>query len=212
MDKLTIDTVFPTLVYRIEKPEFLEIARNVSYDFLEKRKQEVELDELYPVYMTEGLNQDPRMLEFSNYVAQTAWNILNEQGYDVQNIRTYFESMWCQEHYKSSSMEQHVHGNGVQIVGFYFLESPENCSKVVFHDPRAGKVQSSLYENDLTLVTPASIAVNYEVKEGTLMLTNAWVPHAFTKNASEKPMRFIHFNISVKENSYFQQPSKAEVI
>jgi len=162
--------------------------------------------------MTEGLNQDPRMLEFSNYVAQTAWNILNEQGYKVQHLTTYFSDMWCQEHYKNSLMEQHVHGNGTQIVGFYFLDSPENCSKVVFHDSRAGKVQSSLNEHNSNFATPASIAVNYEAKEGTLMLTNAWMPHSFTRHSSEKPMRFIHFNICVKEASNYYVPSNTEVV
>lgn len=212
MEQLTIENVFPSLIYKIEKPEFLEIAKSVSYDFLEKRKKEVELDEIYPFYMTEALNQDYRMLDFSNYVAQTAWNILNEQGYKVQNLNTYFSDMWCQEHYKSSSMEQHVHGNGTQIVGFYFLDSPENCSKVVFHDSRAGKVQSSLNENNLNLATPASIAVNYEAKEGTLLFTNAWMPHSFTRHSSEKPMRFIHFNICVKENNNYYAPSNTEII
>ena len=122
MEQLTVESVFPTLVYTIDKPEFLQISRTVVSEFLEKRHNEESLNEAYPCYMTESVNTDLRMLDFSNYVAQTAWNILKEQGYEVTNMTTYFTEMWCQEHHKGSLMEQHIHGGGNQIVGFYFLD------------------------------------------------------------------------------------------
>jgi len=31
-----------------------------------------------------------------------------------------------------------------------------------------------------------------------LMFANSWLAHSFTRNASDKPMRFIHFNLSVQ--------------
>lgn len=205
-DQLIVENIFPTLVYTIDKPEFLENVRAVSIEYLQKVKQEKELNDLYPVYMTENLDFDSRMLPFSNYVAQTAWNILQEQGYEVGNINTYFELIWCQEHYKHSLMEQHVHGNGVQLVGFYFLDSPENCSRLLFHDPRPAKAQVNLPESNAENLTPASVMVNFEATPGKLFITNSWLPHSFTRHNSEKPMRFIHFNICVKRTN------KAEVI
>jgi hypothetical protein len=54
--------------------------------------------------------------------------------------------------------------------------------------------------------------INYHPKEGMLMLTNAWLPHSFTRNMSDKPMRFIHFNVNVKEATTYYQPPMAEVI
>jgi uncharacterized protein (TIGR02466 family) len=198
-EQLTIENIFPTLVYTIDKPEFLDIVRPVALEFLEQSKERTDLNDIYPVYMTENLDLDSRMLPFSNYVAQTAWNILQDQGFDVENITTHFESIWCQEHYKHSSMEQHVHGNGVQIVGFYFLDSPEKCSKLLFHDPRPAKAQINLPELNNCQLTPASIIANYEPTPGKLIFSNSWLPHSFTKNGSEDPMRFIHFNISVKK-------------
>jgi len=95
-------------------------------------------------------------------------------------------------------MEQHVHGSGSQIVGFYFLEVPENSSHVVFHDPRAGKPLISLAETDMSKATFASNAINFEPKEGMLMFTNAWLPHSFSRHGNKKPMKFIHFNLGVR--------------
>jgi uncharacterized protein (TIGR02466 family) len=212
IDKLTIEPVFPVNVYTIDKPEFLKIAKTVTLELIENRKKQVELNEAFPSYMTDAVNADPRMLDFANYVAQTAWNILQEQGYEVTNMTTYFEAMWGQEHHKNSLMEQHVHGNGNQIVGFYFLDVPEDSSRVVFYDPKPSKVQINLPETNNNLSTPASNMINYHPKEGMLMLTNAWLPHSFTKNMSDKPMRFIHFNVNVKEATTYYQPPMAEVI
>jgi len=33
-----------------------------------------------------------------------------------------------------------------------------------------------------------------------LVLANSWLPHSFTKNGSDEPMTFIHFNLGVVLN------------
>jgi hypothetical protein len=105
--------------------------------------------------------------------------------------------MWTQEHHKHSLMEQHVHGYGVQMVGFYFLDTPEESGRAMFYDPKPGKVQLNLPETDPTQATIASNMINFQATPGRLMFTNAWLAHSFTKNGANKPMRFIHFNVGV---------------
>lgn len=189
--------IFSASVYSLNKPEYLAVANEVANESIAKEQKKAELNKDYPVYMTDSVNTDPRMLGFSNYVAQTAWNILQEQGHAVDELETYFSFMWCQEHHKHSMMEQHVHGNGAQIVGFYFLNAPENCSRAIFHHPSPGKVQINLPEQDYNNLTEASIMMNIKPSPGLLVFSNAWVPHSFTRNTSEEPLRFIHFNIAV---------------
>ena len=195
--QLTENKIFTAPVYTIEKLEFLKVAKKISKKFISKRKKQVELNPIYPVYMTESINHDPEMLDFSNFVAQTGWNILAHQGYDMNKFRTYFESMWCQEHHPMSSMEKHIHGNNVFITGFYFLSCPKDSCKIIFHDPRDAKVITGLPEANPTQATIASNMINFEPKPGLLVFSNAWLPHSFTKNASKNPMQFIHFNIAV---------------
>lgn len=190
---------FPSGVYVIEKPEFLKDARDACKKAVAKQKKERKLDEIYPVYMTENLFDYKGMSELSDYIGQTAWNILKEQGYAMEGFSTKFSEFWCQEHHKHSAMDQHVHGYGSQIVGFYFVDTPENCSRAVFHDPRSAKVQINLPETDMTQATPASNMINFEPKPGMLMFANAWLAHSFTRHASEKPIRFIHFNLYAEQ-------------
>jgi uncharacterized protein (TIGR02466 family) len=197
-EQLEVAYHFPCAIYLIEKPEFIESVLAVSNESLEKKHKERDMDEIYPVYMSDNFPLDPRVQEFAGYVGSTAWNILNEQGYDMQNLELFFTEMWTQEHYKHSSMEQHVHGYGAQIVGFYFLEVPENSSRVLFHDPRAGKVQNDLPERDPNNASIASRMINFEPKPGLLIFTNAWLAHSFTRHASDKPIKFVHFNLNVQ--------------
>ena len=189
---------FPCPVYLIERPDFIESVSLVSEESLAKQHAERQLDEIYPVMMSGNFADDPRIKAFAEFVGGTAWNILSEQGYAMQDKVITFSEMWTQEHHKHSAMEQHVHGFGSQVVGFYFIEVPENSSRVVFYDPRQGKVMSSLPEQDMNMATPASQMINFEPKPGLLIFSNSWLPHSFTRHANEKPIKFVHFNCNVQ--------------
>jgi len=188
---------FPCPIYIIERPDFLDVVNTVSEEALEVQRKDRKLDEIYPVYMTGNYFGDPRMAKFSEFVGATAWNILNEQGYAMQDKAVSFTEMWTQEHHKHSSMDAHVHGFGSQIVGFYFLEAPEGGSHVVFHDPRSAKVQIDLPEQNMTNATPASKMINFTPKAGMMIFANSWLMHSFTRHAAELPIKFVHFNLTV---------------
>lgn len=207
---------FPSIVYSVKAPQFLNSARTVVTEALADRKKEIKkLDEIYPLIMTGNLNNDPRMLELANFIAQSSWEILDSQGYAMGEMSTYFTEFWCQEHHKHSAMEQHVHGYGSQIVGFYFIDVPEKSSRVLFHDPKAGKVQLNLPEKDMAQASFASNTINFVPEAGTVMFSNAWLAHSFTRHAANKPMRFIHFNVSVQHTPVATScpaPTDVEVI
>jgi uncharacterized protein (TIGR02466 family) len=188
---------FPCPIYIIERPDFLDAVNVVSEETLEVAKKAQPLNEIYPVVMSSNFFADPRMAGFSEFIGATAWNILNEQGYAMQDKAVSFTEMWTQEHHKHSAMDAHVHGYGSQIVGFYFLETPEDCSKVVFHDPRAAKVQIDLPEQDMSMATPASKMINFTPKPGMMIFANSWLMHSFTRHASDLPIKFVHFNLTV---------------
>ena len=203
---------FPCPIYIIERPDFLDVVNVVSEEALTESRKTQSLNEIYPVYMTDSYYDDPRMAGFSEFVGATTWNILNEQGYAMQDKAVQFTEMWTQEHHKHSAMDQHVHGFGSQIVGFYFLETPENCSRVVFHDPRSGKVQIDLPEQDINMATPASKMINFEPKPGMMIFANSWLAHSFTRHASDKPIKFVHFNLTVQNAPQNCLMTPAEVI
>ena len=208
-DQLSTFTYFPSPVYVIDKPEFLQTVKQCALESLDSIRKEVPVTEDHPALMGPNLLGDPRMTEFLKYVGQTAWNILNSQGYAMQNLVTVFTEMWCQEHLRHSTMEQHVHGLGNQLVGFYFIDSPEKCSRVLIHDPRPAKVQINLPEANAHDVTIASSVINFEPAPGRLIFTNSYLPHSYSRHGSDEPMRFIHFNLTIQHNPQAAQPGQA---
>lgn len=198
MDTLQSGYYFSSAVHYIEKPQYLQTVSSVFDAHIEQQKQEV--NEIYPAIMTGNMVLEPSIQDFCQFIVGTAWNILKSQGYAMDNKETYFHSIWGQKHHKYSNMEQHVHNDGVQIVGFYFLKTPEKGSRVIFHDPRTGKKQLDMLEADSSKVSEASESLVFEPKPGAFFFSNAWLPHSFSRNASDETVDFIHFNINVRDS------------
>ena len=99
---------FPSLVYTIEEPRFLETARVVAKEYLKKARkaQGDKLNQLYPVIMSDNFPEDPRLHEMVQYTAQAGWNILDSQGYDMIHYNVYVQDFWAQEHHEHSHNEE----------------------------------------------------------------------------------------------------------
>jgi len=199
---------FSSPLYVSENPEFLPVVSEVSDEMLAKLTHDPH--EIYPMFHTDNFAHDPRLTEFCTFLAHTGWNILKEQGYAMENFGVTVDAAWTQKHLKHSLMEQHVHG-GSQLVGFYFLETPEGSSRALFHDPRPGKLQNFMPETNPSEATLASNMINFEPKPGLLIISNAWLPHSFGRHASDEPLKFVHFNLSAVYSPPVQC-STAEVV
>ena len=189
---IEIIQLFPTVVYKASFPEHIDNVREASID---AQIVESPSNELYPAIMSADITHDERVYDFAKEVIQQAYNIIASQGYDMHGKQTVFQSMWMQEHHKYSGMEQHVHNNGVYLVAFYFLDMPEGSSSLRLHDPRSGKIQTDIKQDTFNEYTSPYAGI--EAKAGDLIITNAWLPHSFTRHNNDEPLRFVHINIAV---------------
>jgi uncharacterized protein (TIGR02466 family) len=202
--------LFPTAVYKANKSEWVEKALEAAKDAMHRAGDHATLDDLYPVKMSDNFFDDERVRELSDFIGQSCWSIMNDQGYMMDRYILHFSEMWMQEHSRNSYMEHHVHGRGAVMVGFFFLETPENCSDIVLSDPRTGKVQSDLeVKRD---ETPPLAAAHLIMKPqvGDLYITNSWLPHGFTRHNADEPIRFIHFTMVAFPAS--MQPNDVEIV
>lgn len=197
---------FPSMVYTSKRPDLLDISREVSSEYIQKISENKDLNEIYPSYQSPEMKYDKRMEELVSFISLSSWQILQDQGHAMSKFDTFCLSMWCQEHHKHSMMEQHIH-SGPQIVGFYFIDVPQNSSRLVLHDPRAGKMQINIMEENKTRSTNASHHMMFTPSEGDIVFTNSWLPHSFTRNSSENPIKFLHFNIGVKRRIFHDAPT-----
>jgi hypothetical protein len=194
---LMMQSLYSSNVYWIEKPEYLDVARKVTDEYLDKsRKEKKESNPIYPAYMTDHMDH-PDLYPMMDYINRTGYDILESQGFDMNGWNIICKEFWCQEHEKYSGHEEHVHGFGNQLTGMYFLDVPDGSCQFVVYDPRPAKRQINMYEKDPTALTNASIIAYYTPQPGTLYLTNSWLPHGFTRNSNDKSFKFIHFNLGV---------------
>lgn len=203
---------FVTPVYVAKQPQFLETVREIALDSLEQAHGNKKPDKLYPVRMSGNMLEDARIAPFAEFIGNTAWNILSDQGFAMGGFSTVFTELWCQEHFQTSSMDYHAHPGNNFLVGFYFLDVPEGAPHAVVHDPRPGRVMVSLPEADPAQATLASTMINFKPEPGMMMFAPAWLAHSFGRNASKKPFRFVHFNLTVQQNAPAICPAPAEVI
>jgi uncharacterized protein (TIGR02466 family) len=202
----SIDNHFPSSCYRTNKPEFLDTIRPAAVKYLE-RVDTNSLNEVHPVTMSENMSAEQSIAPFIKYIANSAWNILNEQGYNMDMFYTYVSTIWVQNYSKFSSMEYHIHGEGLQLTGLYFVDVPDDCKvATIIHDPRHVKVYANLPRRRDNNLLQADDMVYYNPVPGDLYFTNAWLPHSITKNKSDKPLNVIHINIGVRYNNTYQLP------
>ena len=204
---------FATPVYITQQPQFLEVVKAIAADSITQVHGDKKPDKIHPVRMSGNMLEDERIAPFAEFIANTAWNILASQGFAMDGFSTSFTELWCQEHYQTSSMEYHTQPGGNFLVGFYFLDVPDGAPPVVIHDPRPGRVMLSLPEADPSQATLSSTMINFKPQPGMEMFAPAWLAHSFGRNASKKPFRFVHFNLTVHQTAPVVCPvSSAEVV
>ena len=97
---------FPSTIYSVDKPEFFDMVKLISMQYLFERKK-TEVNPLYPV-QTESIFHEEMLTDFTTFIAQSAWTILDNQGHAMKDKETYFKEMWCQEHNYMQGHAEHV--------------------------------------------------------------------------------------------------------
>jgi uncharacterized protein (TIGR02466 family) len=191
---------FPSMVYRDERPEWVDYTLKVTqkhFDWSVQNRPAEQKD--WPVVQTAHMAQDPELKFLVDYLLTSAANILQEQGYDLSRYELYLSGFWGQGVNCTGATDVHVHKNS-QISGWMFLETPEKGSYPIFHDPRVSKQMVALDYVQGPELTNASSHVHFNnVVPGTVMFANSWLAHQLTVSGAAAATKTIHFVISHKD-------------
>ncbi|NDB81964.1 MAG: hypothetical protein EB127_04380 [Alphaproteobacteria bacterium] len=188
-----VELLFPSAVFRLTQSEDLSVTKKLLKTYISQVKPNE-----WNVCQSESMFDD-RLSNLFTTISTSSYNMLLDQGYDMTNKQTRISEIWGQEFRRSGQHIEHIHSDGAQITGFYFVSVPANSSLPLLFDPRPGKKQISMRESDPKAVTFASPQVVFEIKAGDLMLFNSWLPHGFTRHESDEPLQFLHFNVIVED-------------
>ena len=218
MSNIETVSLFDTLLYQTQLPEYLEdkdfmaVCDEHTNKAIIDAKQSIDKrhnkfnadikDHGMSYHSGPELYKDDRIYNFELLIRNTARNILEDQGFDLSNYTLDYTEMWIQKFALEGGGHQdtHVHWDN-HISGFYFVECSERTSKPIFHDPRAGRMMLNLPIKNHSKLCPAMERQIVNVKPGTLLLFNSWLPHQFSVDNGIDPFRFIHFNLQAKANS-----------
>ena len=179
-----------------------EAKKNLKKDIDKRNKKFGDKGDMGNVFHSTSLINDPNFKKLQEYIGATAYNLLDEMGFDLSNYSIFTTEMWVQEFAKQGGGHHtlHTHWNG-HMSGFYFLKASEKTSMPMFEDPRPGNVMNLLPEKDKSKITYASSQVHYKVKPGRLMFFPSYMPHQYIVDMGYEPFRFIHFNCQAIPNS-----------
>jgi uncharacterized protein (TIGR02466 family) len=193
--------IFITPIYFDEKKEWVQKLNKICDPYIQKAREEnknklINNKDFAIVHHSQSLIKDINFKEFLNYINSNAFDILNNQGFDLTNFELATTELWVQEFASlgGGNHSPHIHWNG-HISGFYFLNCSDKTSYPVFHDPRSGRMMNLLTEKNILKNTLASSAINFIPKPGTFIFFNSYLQHEFVVDHGIEPFRFIHFNI-----------------
>jgi uncharacterized protein (TIGR02466 family) len=211
--KLIENNIFSTPIYFNEKKEWVEKLNKASDSYIIEAKAENKVlneKDFVIVHHSKSLVQDTNFKEFLNYIKSYAFDILNNQGFNLKDYALATTELWVQEFPSlgGGNHSPHIHWNG-HISGFYFLKCSDKTSYPVFYDPRQGRMMNLLPEKDKSQITLASSSIHFKPEPGTFIFFNSYLQHEFVVDHGIEPFRFIHFNIQafpkkLINNSIFQ--------
>ena len=186
---------FPSIVYRDERPEWVDYTKQVVQKHYDVVPQNGVL------LQTNQMASDPDLKFLVDYLLESSIDILRSQGYDVDKYEFSVSALWGQDVKCNGSTNVHVHKNS-QICGWFFLETPEGGSFPVYYDPR---IQKQMIELDFVQgpeLTNASSSIHFNnLKPGTVLMANSWLQHQLTQNISQAETKSVHFIVSHRERT-----------
>jgi uncharacterized protein (TIGR02466 family) len=192
--------IFASNIYYLHDDRWLNGLKKDTKKYLDEIKNKNLLSGVADfgfAHQSDELKRQTEFKDFSNFICQLSYDILDTQGYDMNYYFMKLDELWVQKFSKDGGANHntHTHWNG-HISGFYFLEVSKNTSFPIFHDPRPGKLMCDLHEKKRGADTSANPSfMDREIKPGTFIFFNSFLPHEFSVDFGIEDFSFVHFNI-----------------
>ena len=112
-------------------------------------------------------------------------------------------ALWANIVMPRTGHKMHSHPNNL-LSGVYYVQTHDGADTINFHDPRS---QTGIIRPPITELTAENTdQVVVKVKDGTLLLFPAWLPHSVDANTSNKARISISFNIMPNSSEDLSKP------
>jgi len=130
------------------------------------------------------MNKRPEYAWISEQVLDCAQHIFNALDYDPGR-RPEIDNMWANINPRYAYNRSHSHPNTLWS-GVYYVQTPENCGRIYFSDPRVqAQVMTPRYNPGNSRKSQLWSEVYYEAIAGRIIIFPAWLLHEVEPNMSE---------------------------
>jgi uncharacterized protein (TIGR02466 family) len=130
----------------------------------------------------------PDFAMLADEIRAQAEKIFDSLGYDP-GYRAAISNMWANIHPRHGYNRSHVHP-GTLWSGVYYVQSPPQCGRIIFADPRAqAQAIRPFYRDDRPVPQSGWSEVYYAPIEGRLLLFPSWLRHEVEPNLSDRAGR-----------------------
>ncbi len=184
--------MFPTLVWKLElEPAFHEAANaRITAAITAMRGGQPGLAPGQGWQSEQNLHEREEFRDLIVPIQQAAKSVLRflRVGYDAIEIT----GCWANVLAAGGSHTMHSHPNNF-LSGVYYVRTRPGADTINFHDPRA---QASVIRPPVSELTSENTdQVVVRVKNGTLLIFPAYLPHSVDANASEDERITVSFNL-----------------
>ena len=195
--------MFPTFVWRTElEPDVHQRLNGTIVGKLDRIRRT--LPALSPGQAWQSDQALHKLEEFDELVScvdSTIENVLDFLKIATDAIE--ITALWANMSAPGAGHGLHSHPNNF-LSGVYYVRTHEGADTVNFHDPRP---QTGIIRPPVTELTAENTdQVVVKVKNGTLLVFPAWLPHSVDPNRSDHTRLSISFNIMF--SSYAEELSK----
>ena len=131
-----------------------------------------------------NMNKLPEFELFVRKIEQTMVELFTAQNYHP-NSKPASHNMWANINPPGGYNRSHTHPGSLWS-GVYYVQAPEHCGRVVFHDPRVqAEVQPIKIAEDKLADQRHWREVNHKAMAGRLVLFPSWLRHEVEPNLAK---------------------------
>ncbi len=195
--------MFPTFVWKAQlKPEVHQRINNNA------RRKLDQLREALPALVAgqawqsdQNLHELDELRDLVSSVNDASRSVFEFLKIGCNTFR--ITALWANIVMPRTGHKMHSHPNNL-LSGVYYVQTHNGADTINFHDPRS---QTGIIRPPITELTAENTdQVVVKVKNGTLLLFPAWLPHSVDANTSNKARISISFNIMPNSSEDLSKP------
>jgi uncharacterized protein (TIGR02466 family) len=188
---------FPTPIWHFIREDCQTLNSTLLQDIQAEQQRDPKGEQWSNIlgwHSASDLQQRESFAGFTKIINENVLEVADCLHWDLRKFSVEIKSCWAIVNGKMAANSVHNHPNSI-LSGVYYLQAPENCGVISFHDPRSAAQMLIPPVTEFSLWTLPKIS--YQPQAGTMLLFPSWLQHGVEMNRSDDLRISLSFNIGM---------------